>query len=197
LCFNRKIRFEEMKEVIYKEGVIDGVKFSFESGRLAPQAHSSVFAKMGDTAVLVTVIVSNSKEIPGFFPLTIEYKEKLYASGLISSSRFIKREGRPSSDEILKARIIDRSIRPLFKEDFRSEIQVVVNVLSYDKENDPVVVSVNAVSLALSLLGLPFEGPVSGVKVSLINDEFKLNPSDNLEGQSPLNMFISSTDECA
>lgn len=184
-----------MKEVIYKEGVIDGVKFSFESGRLAPQAHSSVFAKMGDTAVLVTVIVSNSKEIPGFFPLTIEYKEKLYASGLISSSRFIKREGRPSSDEILKARIIDRSIRPLFKEDFRSEIQVVVNVLSYDKENDPVVVSVNAVSLALSLLGLPFEGPVSGVKVSLINDEFKLNPSDNLEGQSPLNMFISSTDD--
>ena len=184
-----------MKKVIYKEGIIDGIKFSFESGRLAPQAHSSVFAKMGDTAVLVTVIVSNSKEMPGFFPLTIEYKEKLYASGLISSSRFIKREGRPSSDEILKARIIDRSIRPLFKEDFRAEIQVVVNVLSYDKENDPVVVSVNAVSLALSLLGLPFEGPISGVKVSLINDEFRLNPSDNLEDQSPLNMFISSIDD--
>ena len=184
-----------MKDIIYKEALIDGVNFSFEKGRLAPQAHLSIFAKMGDTAILVTVIVSKPKETPGFFPLTIEYQEKLYASGIISSSRFIKREGRPSSNEILKARIIDRSIRPLFKEDFRSEVQVVVTVLSYDHENDPSVLSVNAVSLALLSLGLPFEGPVSGVKVALIDNEFVLNPKDSIVSESSLNMFISSTDD--
>ena len=184
-----------MKEVIYKEALIDGVTFSFETGRLAPQAHSSVFAKIGDTAVLVTVIVSTPKEFPGFFPLTVEYQEKLYASGIISSSRFIKREGRPSSNEILKARIIDRSIRPLFSEDFRNEVQVAINVLSYDKENDPVIAAVNAVSLSLLLLGLPFLGPLSGVKVALRDDNFILNPRDEEEEQSELNMFISSTDD--
>ncbi len=181
--------------VIKKETTLNGIKLSFETGRLAPQAHASILAQMGDTVVLATIVTREAKEYSNFFPLTVEYLEKLYASGIISSSRFIKREGRPSSDEILKARIIDRSIRPLFKEDFRNEVQLVVNVLSYDKKNDPGILAVNAASLALLMAGIPFEGPVASVSLGLENEEFIINPSNEISSTLPLNLVISSTKE--
>jgi polyribonucleotide nucleotidyltransferase len=180
--------------VIRKETNIGETKISFETGRLAPQALSSILAQMGDTVVLATVVTREPKEYTNFFPLTVEYLEKLYASGIISSSRFIKREGRPSTDEILKARIIDRSIRPLFKEDFRNEVQLVVNVLSYDKKNDPGILAVNAASLALMCAGIPFEGPVSAVIVGMDeNKNLILNPENNSEYNYSLELTISGT----
>ncbi|MHB8362037.1 MAG: polyribonucleotide nucleotidyltransferase [Patescibacteria group bacterium] len=179
--------------IVKKETTLGDTKISFESGVFAPKAHSSILATMGDTVVLATVVTREMKENPGFFPLTIEYMERLYASGMISSSRFIKREGRPSSNEILKARMIDRSIRPIFKEDFRDEIQLVVTVLSYDKINDPVIIGISAASLALMVAGIPFEGPVAGLRVGLLNNEFILNPIPTILDSSDLNLFISST----
>ncbi|MHB8442886.1 MAG: polyribonucleotide nucleotidyltransferase [Patescibacteria group bacterium] len=179
--------------IVRKETTLGDTKISFESGVFAPKAHCSILATMGETVVLATVVTREMKENPGFFPLTIEYMERLYASGMISSSRFIKREGRPSSNEILKARMIDRSIRPIFKEDFRDEIQLVVTVLSYDKLNDPVIIGISAASLALMVAGIPFEGPVAGLRVGLLNNEFILNPIPTILDSSDLNLFISST----
>ncbi len=179
--------------VIKKEANIANVKYSFETGRLAQQALSSVLATAGDTVVLATVVTKEKDEYINFFPLTVEYLEKLYASGIISSSRFIKREGRPSTDEILKARIIDRSLRPLFSEDFRNEVQLVVNVLSYDKLNDPGILAINASSLALMLGGIPIEGPVGSVCIGLKDNEFILNPSVDIINSLPLNLTLSAT----
>ncbi len=179
--------------VIKKEANIANVKYSFETGRLAQQALSSVLATAGDTVVLATVVTKERDEYINFFPLTVEYLEKLYASGIISSSRFIKREGRPSTDEILKARIIDRSLRPLFSEDFRNEVQLVVNVLSYDKLNDPGILAINASSLALMLGGIPIEGPVGSVCIGLKDNEFILNPSVDIINSLPLNLTLSAT----
>ncbi len=179
--------------VIRKEVEIAGTKYSFETGRLAQQALSSVLASAGDTVVLATVVTKEKDEYINFFPLTVEYLEKLYASGIISSSRFIKREGRPSADEILKSRIIDRSLRPLFAEDFRNEVQLVVNVLSYDKINDPGILAINAASLALMLGGIPLEGPVASVNIGLKDDELTLNPSVQIINTLPLNLTLSAT----
>ncbi len=179
--------------IIRKETTLQDTKISFESGIFAPKAHSAILATMGETVVLATVVTREMKENPGFFPLTVEYMERLYAGGIISSSRFVKREGRPSSNETLKARMIDRSIRPIFKEDFKNEIQLVVTVLSYDKINDPVIIGISAASLALMVAGLPFEGPVAGLRVGLMDNEFIVNPVPAMLNSSDLNLFISAT----
>ena len=180
--------------IVKKESQIGNHTISFETGRLAQKATSSILAQMGETVVLATVVVGEAKEGIDFFPLTVEYIEKLYAGGMISSSRFIKREGRPSPNEILKARIIDRSIRPIFKDDFLNEVQIAVTVLSYDKLNDPSILAVNAVSLALLSAGLPFEGPVASVKVGEIGGDFILNPTNIEIDDSSLNLIVSSTE---
>lgn len=180
--------------IVKKESQIGNHTISFETGRLAQKATSSILAQIGETVVLATVVVGEAKEGIDFFPLTVEYIEKLYAGGMISSSRFIKREGRPSPNEILKARIIDRSIRPIFKDDFLNEVQIAVTVLSYDKLNDPSILAVNAVSLALLSAGLPFEGPVASVKVGEIGGDFILNPTNIEIDDSSLNLIVSSTE---
>ncbi len=180
--------------IVKKESQIGNHTISFETGRLAQKATSSILAQMGETVVLATVVVGEAKEGVDFFPLTVEYIEKLYAGGMISSSRFIKREGRPSPNEILKARIIDRSIRPIFKDDFLNEVQIAVTVLSYDKLNDPSILAVNAVSLALLAAGLPFEGPVASVKVGEVEGNFVLNPTNLEIDNSSLNLIVSATE---
>ena len=132
-----------------------GKKITFQTGEMAPQATSSILARMGDTMVLVTVVEGNLREDIDYFPLTVEYVERLYAGGRIKGSRWVKREGRPSDDAILTARLIDRSIRPLFPKEFKKEVQIIVTVLSVDGENDPSILSLIAVSAALTISRIP------------------------------------------
>ncbi len=153
-------------EKVY-EFEIEGKKCFFSSGKYALKSHSAVFAQMGDTVVLATVNIGDANPEMGFFPLTVEYMEKMYAAGLISSSRFIKRDKFPSDDAILRARIIDRTIRPRFPKDYINEVSIVVKVLSYDPDNDPTILGINAVSAALMISDAPFDGPVAGVRVGL------------------------------
>src|SRR2546430_17564106 len=114
-----------------------GKTLTLQTGQLAPQATSSILARLGDTVVLVTVVAGGKRADLDYFPLTVEYVERLYAGGKIKGSRWVKREGRPTDDAILTARLIDRSIRPLFPKDYTNEVQVVVTVLSVDGENEP------------------------------------------------------------
>ena len=168
-------------------------EMTFETGRMAGQANGSIYATWGETALLVTVTMANPREGIDFFPLTVEYVEKMYAGGLISSSRFVKRERHPSSDAILKARVIDRSIRPLFPEGFSNDVQVIVTVLSYDNEHDPAMLAVNATSAALMISDIPFEGPVSGIRVSISGDDFVINPVEETYETADLDLIISAS----
>ncbi|MGI6443759.1 MAG: polyribonucleotide nucleotidyltransferase [Candidatus Dojkabacteria bacterium] len=152
---------------IKHEFEIDGRKCSFETGKLALKSESSILARMGDTVITVNV---NTKPLSGemdYFPLSVEYIEKFYASGKISGSRFVKRERFPSDDVILKARMIDRAIRPRFPHDYKNEVSVIVTVMSYDEENDPALLAINAVSVALMASSAPFEGPLGAVRLGL------------------------------
>ena len=147
-----------------------------ETGRLAKQAAGSVFIQYGETSLLVAVTVSpNISSLP-FFPLTVEYRDKHYAAGKIPGG-FLKREGRPTDDEILSCRLIDRSIRPLFAEGFKNEVQVFVTVMSADQENDASIPALMGVSAALSMSGMPWHGPIAAVRVGKIENQWVLNPT--------------------
>jgi len=155
--------FKEIKH----EFEIDGRKCSFETGKLALRSESSILARMGDTVITVNV---NSQKASGeldYFPLSVEYIEKFYASGKISGSRFVKRERFPTDDAVLRARMIDRAIRPLFPKDYKDEVSIIVTVMSYDEENDPLILALNTVSVALMNSKSPFEGPIGGVRIGL------------------------------
>lgn len=184
-----------MSKYVKKETQINGVKISFETGKLADQANGSVLATMGETVVLAIVVTADRREGIDFFPLQVEYSERLYAGGFISSSRFIKREGHPSNDQVLKSRLIDRSLRPLFKADFINEVQVVVTVLSYDGVNDPAILGINAASAAIMLAGLPFDGPVAGVRIGIDDKKLVLNPSVKDLDDGELDLVVSGTKE--
>lgn len=159
---------------------INGVKASFSSGKFARKSQSAVMARMGDTVVLATVNVGEPLADADYFPMSIEYMEKMYAAGKISGSKFRKRDGFPSDDAILNGRIIDRSVRSRFPADYRNEVQIIVQVMSFDGENDPMILATNAVSAALMISSAPFNGPVSLVRVGI--DEGNL---------VPLNKFVS------
>jgi len=144
-----------------------GRQLTIETGRLARQASGSALIRFGDTMVLAAITVSpNISNLP-FFPLTVEYREKTYAAGKIPGG-FLKREGRPSDKEILASRLIDRSIRPLFPEGFKNEVQVFVTVLSADQENDADSLGVVAAATALGLSSVPWNGPLSAVRVGRV-----------------------------
>src|SRR4029077_12014021 len=153
-----------------------GRKLGIETARMAKQAAGSCLVTYGDTMVLATVTVSDNKSPLPFFPLTVEYKEKTYAAGKIPGG-FVKREGRPSDGEILSARIIDRSIRPLFPEGFQNEVQVFCYVISADQENDADVPALLAVSLALQSSKIPWNGPLAGVRMGRLQDKWVVNPT--------------------
>src|SRR5436853_2617113 len=145
-----------------------GKRLSFETGKLAKQAHGSVVVRIGENVVLATACANaDPREGIDFFPLTVDYREYTYAGGRIPGG-FIKREGRPSEREILTSRQIDRPITPLFPEGFRSETQVIAFVLSADTENDPDVAAINAASAALTLSDIPFGGPIGAVRVGRV-----------------------------
>lgn len=188
---------------IFEESIeIDGQKLNLQFGKLATAVDTSVYATLGDTAVLVTVAIGPENPNLDYFPLSVEYAEKLYAGGLIKGSRWIKREGRPSDIAVLTGRLIDRSIRPLFPKTYKKQVQVVVTLLSIDGVNDPAVLSAIAVSAALSVSSVPWAGPISTVRIGYItapgeNKEtgFILNPTENEEEFSDLDLIVSSTKE--
>ncbi|MCC7196253.1 MAG: polyribonucleotide nucleotidyltransferase [Gemmatimonadaceae bacterium] len=158
------------------ERTFAGRTLVIESGRMAKQAAGSAVVRYGDTMVIASVTVSDKQSTLPFFPLTVEYREKAYAAGKIPGG-FIKREGRPRDEEILSARIIDRSIRPLFPEGFQNEVQVFVYVVSADQENDADVLGLVAASYALNASKVPFAGPIAGVRVGRVQGKWVLNPT--------------------
>ena len=173
---------------------IAGRNVTLETGKVARQATGSVIASSGDTKVLVTVVAGQDKSDQGFFPLTVNYIEKFYASGKIPGS-FFRREGRPSEKEVLTSRLIDRPIRPLFPKGFGREVQIICTVLSMDKNDDADVISIIGASAALQLSGLPFQGPLSAAKVGFIDGNYVLNPSlEDLENSS-LNMMVAGSQD--
>lgn len=166
------------------------------TGKLAELASGSVTVRYGDTVVLATAVVSaEPKEDIDFFPLLIDYEERLYAAGKISGSRFIKREGRPSEAATLACRLIDRPIRPLFPKGYYNDVQVVITVLSFDTENEPDVISIIAASAALSQSIAPFEGPVSAVRVGQIEGKFVVNPTETELENSNLDLVVAGTND--
>jgi len=170
-----------------------GKQISFETGKLAKQAHGAAVVRLHDNVVLATA-VSNAEPREGidFFPLTVDYREYTYAGGRIPGG-FIKREGRPSEREILTSRQIDRPVRPLFPEGFRCETQVIAFVLSADTDNDPDVCGINAASAALTISDIPFLGPIGAVRVGLVNGQFIVNPTYSEMRDSLVNIMVVGT----
>jgi polyribonucleotide nucleotidyltransferase len=166
-----------------------------ETGKIARQADGAVMVRYGDTIVLCTAVgVKSAKPGQDFFPLTVNYQEKAFAAGKIPGG-FFKREGRPSENEVLTSRLIDRPIRPLFPEGFRNEVQVVATVLSHDLENDPDIVAMIGCSAALTLSGIPFFGPVGAARVGYINGQYVLNPTAAQIEESALDLVVAGTAE--
>ena len=174
------------------ERVFAGRRLVIESGRMAKQAAGSAVVQFGETMVIAAVTVSENQSPLPFFPLTVEYREKTYAAGKIPGG-FIKRETRPSDDEILSARIIDRSIRPLFPEGFKNEVQVFVYVVSADQENDADFPALLAASYALNASRIPFMGPIAGVRLGRLQDKWAINPTFQQLEYSDLDFVITGS----
>ena len=180
------------------EKTINGKNLIIETGSFAQQANGTVTIQCGDTVIMATATMSKNKTTGmNYFPLMVEYEEKFYASGKINGSRFIKREGRPSDEAILTSRLIDRTIRPLFNQTMRNEVQVITSVLSYDEENDPANLAVIAASLALSISDIPWNGPVAAVKIKE-NPKNPEIPVDFLVAgtEDKINMIEADANEC-
>jgi len=166
---------------------------TLETGEIARQASGAVMVSMGETVVLVTVVGSKKASEGDFFPLTVDYQERIYAAGRIPAS-FFKREGRPSEKETLTSRLIDRPVRPLFPEGFTNEVQVIATVMSLDPEVDPDIPSIIGASAALAISGLPFNGPLGAARVGYIYEEYVLNPTfKQIEQQSALDLVVAGT----
>ena len=164
-----------------------------ETGEIARQADSAVLVNMEGTTVLVTVVAKQSvADGQDFFPLTVDYQEKAYAAGKIPGG-FKKREGRPSDEETLISRLIDRPIRPLFPEGFFNEIQVITTVISFNPEINPDIAAMIGASAALKLSGVPFQGPIGAARVGYINGQYMLNPSRKQLKQSQLDLVVAGT----
>lgn len=179
--------------IVTKSTEIAGRTLSFEVGRLAGRATSSVLARYGDTCVLVTVVIGPEDLKKDYFPLSVEYQERLYAGGRIKGSRWVKREGRGTDAEVLSGRLIDRSIRPLFPKNFKNEVQVIIIVLSADLVNDPDVLAINATSAALAISPIPWNGPVGASRVGLLEDKLVVNPENGNRTGAQLDMVVTST----
>jgi polyribonucleotide nucleotidyltransferase len=181
---------------IHREHIEWGGKtLVLETGRIARQADGAVLATLGETSVLATVVSSKSpKEGIDFLPLTVNYQEKAFAAGRIPGGYF-KREGRPTERETLISRLIDRPIRPLFVDGYRCDTQVIVTVLSHDLENDPDILAMVAVSAALTLSGVPFQGPVGAARVGYINGEYVLNTPIDKMPESVLDLVVAGTSD--
>jgi len=175
---------------------IGGRELNVEIGKLAEQANGSVMVKYGDTVVLVTCVMAEKpREGINYLPLSVDYEERLYAAGKIKGSRFVKREGRSSEEAIITGRAIDRAIRPLFNSKIRNDIQIVVIVLSFDGENDPVIPGLLGASIALSISNIPWNGPVGGISIGQVNQELVVNPINGQNENSSLTLIVTGTKE--
>ncbi|MET3194511.1 polyribonucleotide nucleotidyltransferase [Bacillus sp. OAE603] len=181
---------EQQKHVFSTE--LAGKPLTVEVGQLAKQANGAVLVRYGDTVVLSTVTASKEPKNLSFFPLTVNYEERLYAVGKIPGG-FIKREGRPSEKAILASRLIDRPIRPLFADGFRNEVQVISMVMSVDQNCSSEMAAMFGSSLALSVSDIPFNGPIAGAVVGRINGEFVINPSVEQAEESDINLTVAGT----
>jgi polyribonucleotide nucleotidyltransferase len=171
-----------------------GRQLTISTGALAKQADGSVMVQCGDAVVLVTVVVDKRPSVKDFLPLTVNYQEMTYAAGKFPGG-FFKREGRPSTKEILTSRLIDRPLRPLFPKNFTNEVQVIATVLSADQENDPAILGMLGASCALTISEIPFDGPLAGIKVGRKDGSFLINPTPaDLEG-SDLDIFVTGNRE--
>ncbi len=166
---------------------------NFNTGYFAKQANGAVMVSLGETIVFASAVMENSvKEGQDFFPLTVDYREKVYSAGKIPGG-FIKREGRPSDRETLVARLTDRPLRPLFPDGFMNEVQVIIYVLSHDKENQPDVLAINAASAALSISGMPFRGPVGAVRIGRVGGQWIINPTFAEMNDSDIDLMVAGT----
>lgn len=173
-----------------------GRTLSVETGRLALQANASCMVRYGDTVLLATATMSRkTRDGIDFFPLMVNFEEKLYAAGKIKGSRFIKREGRPTDDAILSGRLVDRAIRPLFNPEMRNDVQVILTALSYDGVSDPQIPSMIAGSIALAISNIPWNGPIAGVRVSKVEDKWKINPTIAEREASDVDIVVAGTPE--
>lgn len=192
--YDLKLTSNRMKK-IEKSIELGGKTLTLTTGELAEQAAGSILARMGDTVVLATVASAPLKAELDYFPLSVEYLERLYAGGRIKGSKWVKKEGRPTDEEILSARLIDRSIRPLFPKTYKREVQVIVTVFAVDMENDPTILGAIAASAAVHVSSLPWKGPVAPLTVGLIDGEYKVNPSAADMAKSLMDLTVSSTKE--
>lgn len=181
------------KEIVSVQTELCGKTLSLEVGRVGFRSSASVIARYGDTVVLGTAMVGKQPISMDYFPLSIDYEEKMYAAGKVSGSRFIKREGRPSDDAILIGRLIDRPIRPLWPKGYRHEAQGVATVLSMDPDFRPDMIAMIAMSAAFMLTGAPFEGPVAGLRVALVDGEFKAFATPDQLNDGELDLVVAGT----
>jgi len=181
-----------MNKIIKKETVFAGKKLVLETGGFAMRANMAVKATYGDSVIIVAIASGDSDPEKNFFPLMVQYEEKLYASGSIKSSRFMKRDGKPTDDAVVARRAIDHAIRPLFPKDYMDQIQVIVTVLSLDEQADVEFLSMVGASACLHASDVPFHGPMTSTKVGLVEDKFVFNPSrEDLHNGSKLDMLVS------
>ena len=176
------------------ERTVGGKQISIETGFLAKQASGSVVVRIGDTMTLVAVVAGPGREGLDFFPLTVDYREKTYAAGKFPGG-FIKREGRPTTKEILTSRLIDRPIRPLFPESYRDEVQIQAGPISADRQNDPDVLSMIGASAALVLARVPFFGPVGAIRLGRVDGQLVAFPTAEEMEESDLDLIVSSTEK--
>jgi len=169
-----------------------GRTLTIETGRMARLAGGAVTVRYGDTMVLGTANRSDPRPGLDFFPMTIEFEERMYAAGKIPGG-YIKREGRASENAILSARLTDRPIRPLFPEGYKDDVQIVITVLSHDQENDPDILGTIAASAALTISEIPFLGPIGAVRIGLIDGAFVINPTFDQLKESDLDLVVSGT----
>lgn len=175
--------------------IVGASEMNFETGKLAQQANAAVVGRQGDTVVLATSVLGRIRDNIDYFPLLVDYEERLYAAGKIKGSRWVKREGRATDSAILTGRVIDRSLRPMFPDGMRNDVQVVVTVLSYDGENEADMLAVNAASAALTMSDIPFLGPISAVRVGIIDGQYVVNPKHEDLAKSKMNLIVSGTAE--
>ncbi len=176
------------------EKEVAGRMFSIETGKLAQQANGAVMVRYGESAVLVTATMSEPREGIDFFPLMVNYEERVYAIGKIPGS-ITRREGRPRDVATLAARLIDRPLRPLFPDGFRHDIQVIATVLSVDNDCEPDIMAMTGASAALCLSDIPFDGPIAGVKVGLVDGKIIINPDEETRENSKLDLTVAGTDK--
>jgi len=179
--------------IVQKSFALGNSQITFETGRIARQAHGAVFASMDDTQVLVSVVGANEARAgQSFFPLSVDYIEKTYAAGKIPGG-FLKREGRPSEKETLTSRLIDRPIRPLFPNGYMNEVQVMIQVISANKNVDPDMLAMIATSAALAISGAPFKGPIGAARVGYQDGNYIINPTYSDLKTSDLDMVVAGT----